>query len=127
MGFDFTGRWVNASGNVLTIRATRRGRYRARFARTDGRVSWLTRLKMCLNMGLTGMPGRVEEDELVLELGRSGWGPTLDLKPQCSGPGAEDVLVPRIGPSIHDGWEDVFGIPWLEPLSPFRRAKMPAR
>ena len=59
---EFAGRWVDDAGNLLIIWTTRRGRYRARFVRKDGRLSpWRRFLARLLEKPAFGLYGIVRE------------------------------------------------------------------
>ena len=70
---EFAGRWVNRAGNLLTIWSTRRGRYRARFVRKDGRLTpWQRFLVRLFERPLFGLRGIVREGALQFEIGQGG-------------------------------------------------------
>ncbi len=56
------------------------------------------------------------EDDLLVELGSPGIGTFMQLRRQ------ENVLLPRLRIGLYDDMEDDLGVPWLLPLSAYRRA-----
>ncbi len=123
MDSEFAGRWVNEQGNLLIIWTTRRGRYRARFVRRDGQVSVLRRFLARFWMPAFGLHGAVREGALEIEIGGGHFGRALRLRFARDEGG--DSLLPEIAPSIPDldDWHlgEAPRVPWLEPLSRFRR------
>ena len=118
---EFAGRWVNDAGNLLIIWTTRRGRYRARFVRKDGRLPlWRRFLTRLLEKPAFGLYGTVRDEALEIEIGPSTFGRALRLKFLRDEGG--DLLSPEIVPSIVDlsDWQAP-RVSWLEPLSLFRR------
>jgi hypothetical protein len=125
MDAGFAGHWVNADGNLLIIRTTRRGRFRARFIRKDGRVSLRQRfLARLFERPAFGLYGAVRDGALEIEIGPGMHGRALRLRFARDEDG--DLLLPEIAPSIVDldDWcrAQAPRVPWLEPLSRFRRA-----
>ena len=124
MDSEFAGRWVNADGNLLIIRVTSRGRFRARFIRKDGRVSLRRRFWARLfEMPAFGLYGAVRDGALEIEIGPGVHGRALRLR--SAGDEEGDLLLPEIAPSIVDldDWcrGEAPRVSWLEPLSRFRR------
>jgi hypothetical protein len=116
----FTGYWCNEEGNILVIKPFFWKRYVVKYIRRDGKLLFGSRLKLFLHMFPIGRIGKLENGDLVVSL-RGIWGPWLHLHRSYSEIDDSEILLPKIESSISDGWEDVVGIPWLQPLSPFHR------
>lgn len=115
---NFVGKWQNEERNELYIRPFLKGRYLVKFVRKDGKLLLPNKIQLFLHMFPFGRLGKIIEDELVINL-QGPMGPTLNLK--FNSEGGEEIILPEIGPSLYDGYEHVIGIPWLMPLSPFRK------
>lgn len=116
----FEGAWVNAEGNILSIRSAGRESFRARFRRRDGRVSILRRLMARLGMPAGGLRGILRAGKLEIEIGQ-GRALRLTFSPDAEG----DRLVPEILPCLGEEWVDPRRVvTWLEPLSDFRRVDL---
>ena len=116
---SFVGQWRNKEGNILVIKSFRRNRYFVRYIRKDGKLLLWNRIKLFITMFPFGCLGQISGNDLLVDLG-GPLGPALRLKQMLLEENKVEILVPKIVPSI-SGWEDVIGIPWLEPLSPFHR------
>ena len=117
---DFAGRWCNEEGNILVVRHLFKNRFLIRYIRKDGKLLLRNRIQLSINMFPFGRLGKTEREELVVSL-CGIWGPWIHLCPSKSEIDNSETLIPSIEPSISDGWEDITGIGWLEPLSPFQR------
>jgi hypothetical protein len=118
---DFKGRWINTEGNVLVIKTFGRRYYRVKFIRKDNKLLLWNRIKLFISMFPFGCFGKKSGNDLLVDVG-GPLGPALCLKPALSENDGSEILLPEIVASISDGWEDVLGIAWLEPLSPFRKS-----
>jgi len=117
---DFVGRWKNEEGNILIIRKFFRKRYLVRYIRKDGKLLLKNRIYLFVSMFPFGCLGKIEEEKLVVSL-CGIWGPWIHFCPSLSEIDNAEILLPEIEPSINDGYEDIQGIEWLQPLSPFKR------
>ena len=117
---DFVGRWCNEEGNILVIRRLFKARYLIRYIRKDGKLLLQNRIYLTISMFPFGCFGKIEGEDLVMSI-CGIWGPWIHFHPSVSEVDDTETLLPDIEPSINDGYEDIMGIGWLQPLSPFRR------
>jgi hypothetical protein len=60
-----------------------------------------------------------EEQFLIVELGSEGLSPTLKLEQKRQD--KKDILIPGVIMGLYDDYEDDFGVPWIFPLSLYKR------
>jgi len=117
----FVGRWQNEEGNMLIIKPFWK-RCLVRYFRRDGKLLFWNRLKLFFHMFPIGRIGKLDNNELVISL-CGVWGPWIHFRASVSEIDNTEILLPEIEPSINDGYENIMGIGWIQPLSPFRRIK----
>lgn len=115
----FAGCWQNEEGNVLVIKPFGK-RFLVRFIRKDGKLLFWNRLRLFFHMFPVGRIGKIDGNKLVISL-CGVWGPWIHFRPSVSEMNNVETLSPEIEPSINDGYENIIGIEWLQPLSTFKR------
>lgn len=65
------------------------------------------------------MKGVLQEKWLQIELGEEGLGPTLELK--LININNNKYLEPRVVMGLYDDFEDDFGVPWIYPLTYYKK------
>ncbi|SES87965.1 hypothetical protein [Paenibacillus sp. NFR01] len=65
------------------------------------------------------MKGILQEQGLQIELGEEELGPTLQLK--ITHINIKEYLEPRVVMGMYDDYEDDFGVPWIYPLTYYKR------
>ncbi len=120
----FVGDWEDASGRLLRIAAA--GPELARVSFFEGKKRRPLRRRgffVFLRRPALDLPAKLAGGVLVVELDEPGLGPTMRLAPRT-----EDgvrTLVPEVGIGLYGDFEDDLGVPWVFPLSVYRRASPP--
>jgi hypothetical protein len=116
----FLGDWVDDAGRLLRIEAPG-GVPRASFyRREDGKPVRRKGFFCLLRTAAVALPAKVDGDRLVIELDEPGLGPTMRLRREEED--GRPVLVPEVGVGLYGDWEEDLGVPWVFPLSVYRRA-----
>ncbi|MDR3591597.1 MAG: hypothetical protein P4N41_18225 [Negativicutes bacterium] len=114
----YIGKWIDDFGRILLIReylgATVVDYYR------NEREPIERSLPANQNVPSLNMNTYSDDSILVVELGLEGVGPTLRL--DIRSVEGNDVLWPSVECGLYDDWEDDFGVPWIFPLSIYRRS-----
>ena len=110
----FLGRWTDDAGRGVTIEPRGDG---ALVSVRDAAGAPFQRTLLEGASTTVAMPAAVsEEGTLVVEVGTPGVGPTYVLE------AVGGALLPSVHIGLYDDWEDDLGVPWAQPLSPYRPA-----
>jgi len=111
----FCGEWIDSACRFLQVRVSATGRLSVSCLGPNRKP--ITRRLLDGESPSLEMPARLDGERLEVELGMPGLGPTLCLT-YLDGP---PRLVPEVRMGLYDDWEDDFGVPWLFPLSTYRK------
>ena len=118
-GTPFLGEWVDDSGRRLRIDAAG-AELRASFFDRQGNPLRRTGVFSFLKGRAVDLPASLSGEALVVELDTPGLGPTLHLTAREHE--GVPVLVPQAHIGLYGDFEDDLGVPWVMPLSLYRRA-----
>ena len=114
----FIGSWSDDSEHILIIKKNNNIEFMVDFfPRLESEPvlrKLLSRNELSINM-----KGSLIEHGLQVELGEEGLGPTLELKLVTVN--NNEFLEPSVVMGLYDDYEDDFGVPWVFPLTYFKR------
>lgn len=109
----FIGQWKDEYGKILVIK-NERGKYLTDFYTSDSNVVnrvWIGGV----TVESINMKSFFNEEDLFVELGLEGIGPTLKLRHSNTN---GEYLIPTVEIGRYD-IDDHFGVPWVFPLSAY--------
>ena len=114
----FSGKWQNENGQILVIKGNE-SELLVDYYRNNQLLFAQRNLLGEKCSPAVDMKAYFREIRLIVELGSEGLGPTLELDYVRTED--KETLIPSVLCGLYDDWEDDFGVPWIFPLSLYKK------